>query len=334
MIKRIITRVLPAGVANNIRKQLSFIRALPHYLYDLRRYSRYSINKVIPLDSQTQLSAKIITLYHVIEKGLSMPSPRYGFGEDRIKLLMKLLLAYKQKKYSCNTHFSSAVTVLENYVEFHKKSSIDVNYIEKFLSTIEFNSKVDGGAKKVSKNDVNVLSKGNFEDLVQARHSYRNFSDEKVDVDNIIDAIKIAQKSPSTCNRQSTRVYVIADRNKINQILQLQSGANGFMDKIDKLIMLTFDIESYQGEGDRSSGYIDTSLFGMTLIYALLYKGIGSISLNWSKPKNDDICLRKIMKIKESHNVVFFIGVGILKEESMVAVSSRFNVNEIVTKVN
>jgi hypothetical protein len=117
-------------------------------------------------------------------------------------------------------------------------------------------------------------------------------------------------------------------------LLTLQGGARGFQHKIDKLIILTFDIEAYQGEGDRISGYIDASLFGMTLLYALTQKGIGSISLNWSKSKEIDIQLRTLSNIKKSHNIVFFIGVGMIKDKTKVAASARLDIDEVIVAHN
>ena len=97
-----------------------------------------------------------------------------------------------------------------------------------------------------------------------------------------------------------------------------------------KLLMICFDIKSYQGPGDRYTGYIDSSLFAMTLIYALTYKGLGSISLNWSKRKELDHKLREIISIQNSHNVVFFVGVGHLNETTKIAVSKRYNLEDVI----
>ena len=71
----------------------------------------------------------------------------------------------------------------------------------------------------------------------------------------------------------------------MKKVLELQSGSRGFADKIDKLLIISYDIKSYQGSGDRNTGYIDSSLFAMTLIYALTFMGIGTVPLNWSKSK-------------------------------------------------
>ena len=313
---------------------LRYIRALKSnyksFFYDFKRFSFFSIQNTYPKD-KTQLQSKIISLYHVIEKGLIMPKTRLGYGKDRIELLISLLKLYKGN-FECSTsvHYKSALKVLQAYVDLHQTSDIDVDYIKTFLEKESIVNKESGGYFEVDKEFVLKKAKGDFLDLVDVRSSTRNFSDTPVAVDDIYEAITIAQKSPSTCNRQSTRVYVLTDKEKMRKVLELQGGSRGFDYKIDKLLIIGFDIKTYQGSGDRYTGYIDSSLFAMTLQYALTYKGLGCVSLNWSKPKDLDLELRKVINIEDSHNIIFFIGVGNLEEKTKIAVSTRYNLDDIL----
>lgn len=323
---------------NDLYKKIDFLfrflRALKQgyesFFYDFIRFSRYSIQNTFPKDD-IQLQSKIISLYHVIEKGLIMPNTRIGYGKDRIELLIKLLKLYDSKFDSIsNVHYNSALKVLEVYLDLHKKTDLDLDYIKLFLNKNGFKNKMQGGYYNLNKQSFIKEAQSNFLDLTKVRKSIRNFSNETVSIDDIRHAIKIAQSSPSTCNRQASRVYLLTNKKKIENVLKLQSGSRGFGNKIDKLLMICFDIKSYQGSGDRYTGYIDASLFAMTLIYALTYKGLGSISLNWSKRKELDLKLREIINIQNSHNVVFFIGVGHLNEATKIAVSKRYNLEDII----
>lgn len=316
---------------------LRFIRALKDsfssYLYDFIRFSKFSIQNTYPTD-KIHLQSKIISLYHVIEKGLIMPKPRLGFGKDRIELLIKLLKLYDYKYISSNNiHFNSSIKVLKSYVDLHQNSKINTNYIKDFLDLYPTDKNINGGYFNLDLNIFNKKSKGNFSELCEARNSMRNFSNEPVCENDIKDAIKLAQLSPSTCNRQSSRVYIINDKIVMEKVLKLQAGSRGFSEKIDKLLMICYDIKSYQGSGDRNSGYIDSSLFAMSLIYALTFKGIGTISLNWSKSKESDIQIRKIINIRKSHNIIFFIGLGNLNKTTKVAVSTRHNIDDILIEI-
>ncbi|EAR12264.1 hypothetical protein PI23P_06560 [Polaribacter irgensii 23-P] len=328
-----IKKIIPSVFDKFLRYSRAFKAFYPSFYYDLHRFSKYSIKNTYP-SKHTQLTAKIISLYHVIEKGLIMPDRRLGYGKDRIELLITLLKQYKES-YSCglSVHYNSALKVLQTYIDIHKDSTINVDYIVIFLKNESRLEKASGGSFELKKEVFKEKSKGDFEDLVSIRKSIRNFSKESVSLDTIYDAIKIAQNSPSTCNRQSSRVYLFSEKVKIMQVLKLQEGSRGFDHKIDKLLMIGYDIEAYQGSGDRYSGYIDASLFAMSLLYALTYKGLGSVSLNWSKSKEKDINLRKVINIKESHNIVFFIGVGNLNDKTDIAVSTRHNLDDILLEL-
>jgi len=335
MVKQFLIKLLPFKVEQIARYVLSLFRYTPHYLYDMHRFAKYSINKISPCHNQTQLIARITTLYHVLEKGLTMPEPRLGFGLSRVSALIALLEMYKNMGFSVqNTQYKAGLTSLENYINFHKGTEIDTEFIAIFLVKSNQCNLSNSSFFQIEANDFHSKVKGSFLDLVDIRHSLRDFKEASVPMVDIVEAISIAQKSPSTCNRQSARVYTFSKKNKIQKLLTLQGGARGFQHKIDKLIILTFDIEAYQGEGDRMSGYIDASLFGMTLLYALTQKGIGSISLNWSKSKEIDIQLRTLSNIKKSHNIVFFIGVGMIKDKTKVAASARLDIDEVIVAHN
>lgn len=328
-----IKKYIPTRLERFLRYSRAFKAFYPSFYYDLDRFTKHSIKNTYPKNN-TQLTAKIISLYHVIEKGLIMPDRRLGYGKDRIELLISLLKQYK-KAYLCDTsvHYNSALIVLQTYIDIHKDSDIDVTYIKQFLKNESAVEKVKGGYFELDKKTFKEKGQGNFQDVIEVRKSIRNFSNEPVSIDTIYEAIKIAQNAPSTCNRQSARVYLFSDKDKIMEALKLQEGSRGFDHKIDKLLMIGYDIEAYQGSGDRYSGYIDASLFAMSLLYALTYKGLGTVSLNWSKSKEKDINLRKTINIKDSHNIIFFIGIGNLNDKTKIAVSARHNLEDILIEL-
>ena len=323
-------KFLPKKLDLFLRNLRALKESFKSYLYDYLRFSKYSIKKTFP-DDKTQLQSKIISLYHVLEKGLIMPKTRLGYGNERILQLIQLLKIYKTKFNSnSSVHYNSALKVLISYVDIHSKTKIDTTYIQDFLRENSPQNSINGGYYDLDLKLFTEKSKGNFVDLCQIRNSVRNFSDKQVNVVDIKEAIKIAQSSPSTCNRQSSRVYLIEDKSKMEKVLELQSGSRGFADKTDKLLMISYDIKSYQGSGDRNTGYIDSSLFAMTLIYALTFLGIGTVSLNWSKSKELDLKLRQVVSIEKSHNVVFFIGLGHLNKTTKIAVSARPKTEDIL----
>ena len=66
-----------------------------------------------------------------------------------------------------------------------------------------------------------------FQTLAYSRHSVRDFSDKPLSVEQVKKAVKLAQTAPSACNRQSSRIIHVIDREKCEKILNIQGGAKG-----------------------------------------------------------------------------------------------------------
>ena len=73
-----------------------------NYFYDLHRFWRYASNHRVGGCTETQRVSAIIATYHVIEKGMSMPEVRLGYGQDVIRKLIGLILSYQSAGYSIN----------------------------------------------------------------------------------------------------------------------------------------------------------------------------------------------------------------------------------------
>ena len=315
-----------------------WFKYLSDYLYDLTRYVKHSNIEYVEYQDIDKLISKIITLYHVIEKGLSLESPRLMFGLARVNLLMNCISMYAARVNVCDwsVHATSALHVLDEYLKFNECHGKKIPELENFLlnySDILNCNSLAGGTKVLDIEEVALSDKPFFDDVIMARSSIRNFGEDSINIEDIYESIRTAQKSPSTCNRQSARVLITEDSKIISSLLALQNGANGFDSKIQCLLLVCCDLKYYQGVGDRMSGVIDGSLFGMTLLHALTRFKIASISLNWSKGYQNDKKLRKLIQIPESYNVLFFVGLGSFKEKTRVPVSTKSNVYDICKKI-
>ena len=51
---------------------------------------------------------------------------------------------------------------------------------------------------------------------MEQRHSVREFAETPVTVEEIMNAVRVAMRTPSVCNRQPTRVHIITDA-ELNQ---------------------------------------------------------------------------------------------------------------------
>ncbi|MGD6794159.1 nitroreductase family protein [Metabacillus indicus] len=325
---------MPKKLFVTIKALRDMPKIMNNYNYDFKRYLKYSSS--VADNQRIKLEAQITAKYHVIEKGLSMPKPRVGFGKDKVSLLISLLERYIGLGYSTETtQIKAAVKVLFEYFEFNDGVNDDHTLKLKIrANNLIKNYKVDdnvGGIVITNREEFLAKTNDNFKEFAFSRHSVRNFSDKPVDLNLLIEAIEIAQKTPSVCNRQSSRVYIIKDKEKVKEALSLQNGNRGFGHLIDKVLIVTSDLNAFKGLIERNQSFIDGGMYSMSLLYALHYQGLGACALNWSVGKGKDIKLRKALGIQGSENIMMMIGVGNLPDKLSIPISKRKDINEITT---
>ncbi len=308
----------------------NYFSLLSNYFYDFQSYLHFS-SAVYPPKKLAQLEAKIIARYHNIEKGLSFAEVRLGFGKEKIDLLFTFLDQYVSSKYDQSRGvFQTALSVLEAYVSYHEKRNYDARWMKTKLITYQNLKTGAGGTIRLAKNALLKLQQGNFEDLAMNRHSIRNFSSESVSIKIIENAVSIAQKAPSVCNRQSGRVYVVKNQELKKKVLELHKGNAGFGHLADTILIVTSDLRTFTHVGERYQGYIDGSLFGMSLVYALHSLGVASCMMNWSVKKDEDKKMHSVVQIPEHEVIVFLVAVGHYPETFEVAKSLRMNRDNIM----
>lgn len=299
--------------------------------YDVSRYARHSTLLKRPL-TPGQAKSWITAAGHVVEKAMTLPEPRVGFGQPHVRELLSVL-----RQWSCDACFvqsveyQSAVGSIQRYLEFHKERQHPVPEIAGLFQEIQglATAAALGGTKSVSREDVQAAAVGDFEALAHSRSSVRAFSGEPVDVECIARAIRLAQRSPSACNRQCSRVYVVRDPVVKRKTLALQNGNRGFGESADVLLVVAAEIESFYGSPERNQAFIDGGLFSMSLLFGLHYVGLGACPLAWCVPRKNDRELRKVLPLRDSETVIMLIAVGRLRERFDVAMSTRKNTEEI-----
>ncbi|MNP41368.1 malonic semialdehyde reductase [compost metagenome] len=162
------------------------------------------------------------------------------------------------------------------------------------------------------------------------RFSIRVFNETPVSEELIKEAANIARKSPSVCNRQTTRIYSFSTPEQKKSLLALQNGNRGFGHLASHVIAITSDLQCFTGTGERHQAYVDGGLMAMSFVYALQSLGIGSCFLNWSVTADIDERFRRISGIPKSHVIVTLIAIGNIPEKLNIAESPRLPVNEIL----
>jgi nitroreductase len=341
-MKRVLRILLPEGVLRCLRNAKSAFVLRRQYAWDARRFRSYS---AMTKTDTAHLKAQITYYYHVIEKGLSFSNTRTGFGQDRVKALLDLMAAYRNGG-GCmeDSQYLSAMEVLRAYEEYHRKECTEaagetlctlLDQIAGMLSNPAHfpacqSGSVAGGYRVLEREEFQAKGRGDFAELSQSRCSVRDFSSEPVDLAAIEDVIDLARKTPSVCNRQASRAYVVENRKTIQEILELHGGTRGFTEDVDKLIVIAGTLSVFLNAAERNQVYLDTGLFAMSILYGLHYKGLGACPLHWCAKEAKDKALRELVPVVDSDTVTCLVGVGHLPDTFKVAVSHRKPLGEIL----
>jgi len=293
-----------------------------------RRYSRYSFtaNRCVCFE---QYEALIRKLYHSIEKGLSYKERRLGFGKDNIKTLISLLEKYVRDGYPIEADvYRSALCNLQEYVALHGEEHLPlIREIADAYRRLPGAPDASGGTASITREAIDQALKLDFDAFSGSRHSVREFSGDAVEVERILRAVEMAQRTPSVCNRQGWKVRLIADKGVMAAVLKNQNGNRGFGIGIDKLLIVTTDLRYFNRDREQYQAFVDGGLYSMNLLYGLHYQGLASISLSAALTPGQEKNVRKLAGIGDSEVLILFIGVGMYRETFNVPRSTRKKAN-------
>lgn len=310
-----------------LRDQLSLIAA---YRYDWQIYRRHS-GLFRPGDAGV-LEARLIKAYHRVEKGMSLAQPRPGFGKDAVQQILSEVRQYLDH-FGASPTTCRALNTLREYVNFNQRHHTDVSWLEPELEALMQRSTGEtgiGGTRRVRRDDILKAASIDLKTFFEHRHSVRQFSGAPVEDEVIRQAVLMAKKSPSVCNREPGCVFVATAAETKAALLALQNGNRGFGEQADRVLLITSRLDAFLTVGERYQSWIDGGLFAMSLIYALHSLGVASCCLNWSVEPDSDRALRKIAGVPADHHVIMMLAIGRLPEELPVAQSPRRPLEQVL----
>lgn len=332
-MRKIVKKLVPESILSKIKRIFNQIQLYKDYRKDMKRYSKYSL-ELSKERSQRHLETDLIFFYHKIEKGLSLPNPRVGFGKGNVNYLLEQLKKY-QATYGWDYTAQVSLNALYSYYEFNKQHGLvledllsEIEHLKKGAMKSSNNGVTMGGVSKVKKKEIKN-TEVNFKDFANTRYSIRNFSKGRISKSTIEEAVMIAQKTPSVCNRQSSKVYIYEGEDK-DKVLKHQNGNAGFGNDADKVLLITVELKDFRGPKERNQAFIDGGLYSMSLIYALHSLGVGTCALNLSLSHNDELKLKKEARIPESEVTIMMIAIGEIPEEFYVADSPRREIKDVL----
>ena len=319
---------LPYRAARTVWRKVKLLRLQAHlvsdYLYDLRRFRIWSHGTDADR-TQAQALHAIYKSYHGVEKGLSLRVPRPGFGVPKIAFLMGKLRDYT-KRFDADG-VPAATSALQSYQAFNADHDIKNPALETFLA--DHPDDQSGGTKPVSRDKIMAMTATTGPDFFWSRHSVRQYADTPVPLEMIHQAVDMARKTPSVCNRQGARVHVFADAQKA---LDWQPGNTGFGHLASRALIVTADLQAFSGTGERNQPFIDGGMFAMSLLYALHAQGLGACPLAWSMRADKDRTMRAALDIPDSEAVIMMISVGHLPQTLQVAKSHRMPLDHFMVE--
>ncbi|MBC8207265.1 MAG: nitroreductase family protein [Kiritimatiellaeota bacterium] len=331
-MKRFWRKVIPDTMWFGLVDFKNLIAASFVYQLDAIRFMRYARTSGRGL-KEKQLEAYLWAQAHVIEKGLSLPETRLGYGKAGIDGLFSACDQYLQAGYKRSIiAFENALDVLHQYVQFHEKSGHDVGSIKSRLDKYDVPCGVHGaGTINYSKKEYCSLAHGDFVEFVNSRSSVRSFGQDPVPEELVQESLELARKSPSACNRQCWEVVWVKSDEAKSSLLALQNGSRGFGEHADSFLVITGDLSVSFGLRERRQVFIDCALYAMTLMNALHYFGVGVCPLNWSVLPRENKKMLNLLKLSDSSEVVIILAIGSLPDNVEVAKSVRKTVQETLS---
>lgn len=295
------------------------------------RYDQGRFLKVSPNSKTTTKEgalAAIIMTYHVVEKGLTMPDMRLGFGREMILGLICSLNEFADKYGTEAPQFIEAVRVIAEYKKIHDEAGFELDEVRsRAIAALLTRVPVEPSHQiEMTRERYWADLDAPFETFSASRHSVRHFAG-TISEEQIRNAVALANNAPSACNRQYMRVHCVSDRKQIQECLALQNGNRGFGHLADKLLILTADLRAVWG-AERNDIFTNAGIYLMNLCYSLHKNKVAHCMLNWSTPPPSDKKLRKLLPISEAETVIVFIACGDVPEKFKLASSPRKSVGE------
>lgn len=265
---------------------------------------------------------EILQTCHRLEKGLLIKNPRKLWGWDKANRILELV-NYSKDPFVLKTAFSVISAYISSKINCKYKE--DVLQADKFIKNHNFSPNCDefGGVKSVSNVFFNDYERSIISKLFISRHSTRTFSDEQITEENIREAIKLALRCPSACNRQPYKIYVVSDTDKEKYI----APSKGYSGKC--YLFITGMIDAYTLD-EVNDWIVSPSIFAGYLTLSLHSLGIGSCVVRKDLISNSEYNkkIREFCKIPRNEKIILEMAIGHYLSENLVPISNRRDIDE------
>jgi hypothetical protein len=227
-LKNIIKKLLGVKTLERIRNFRIKRTLKRNFLMDYKLYKKHS--SVFNKDTYNKIESEITLRYHSIEKGFLYNPIRFRFAKKRVEELLNYLKLKDVDSHINGTQIQSAILNLCAYYELHSDNNIDISdyflkdeyeQLKKKLIT-KFQP-----VKYHTSSDYFKYIHSDFEQFSLSRCSVREYTGEKISIDVFNKVVELANHAPSVCNRQGISVYLVDNKEKLDEILFIQGGLKG-----------------------------------------------------------------------------------------------------------
>lgn len=326
------------SIKEKLRENASalFARMIPAMTDEYRTFARGNARCGNSEDPERRLT-DILMLTHALEKAFSLPSPRPSFGRAKALRLCSLIEGYIAD-FGFGDALRVPVSLVAAYIAYHQENGVDDDDLRRIRVCFDSFVKASGhpagyfdaaGWISMTAGDMAGAAGCSFRELVALRHSVRDFGPDPIADMRIREALSIAAGSPSACNRQAWRAHVFRGDKKV-RLLEMQGGASGFADRADAAIMICADMRRYYTR-EVHLGYVDASLFAMSLIYALTAAGVATVPLTLAIDRKIISRIHTDFDIPSWEIPVILIAAGSYPPEFRVCMSQRDTADSFTT---
>lgn len=266
----------------------------------------------------------------MVEKGLSLPSPRPGFGEDAVRKLCGLVLESIEANQNAY-ETSLAVNALESYRQFNDQHGVTVPTHVTGLLHRAASLGVHPSAPAIKHMQARTTPPSSSLEFLTSRSSVRNFSHEGVPDEVLAAAARAAQSAPCVCNRQAGRIHFVKDEKARSRVLALQNGNRGFGATAPVIAVISIDLSEFLEANERYQCWIDGGMFAQNFLLGIHAQGYGACPLNWSAPVARDRAFHRLGIVPDNEQVLMLVALGALKKSYRVAASQRRSLETVAT---
>lgn len=314
---------------------MGILKALYHRFYlnnkcrkllNLERFYLQKFNGSFDTESDiVKLENMIRISVHGIEKGFSYRETKPAFGVEKITRLLQMLNNYSKHQQANNVFVEDCLSTVKSYIDSFDGSEKIIDIKKEYNNLVAMTGSdimPKDTVLRIEKTDVDkTLESLDYEAFIASRHSYRFYDKTPVDKLLLEKALKIAEHTPTACNRQGQHVYIFTHNNK-NKLLNI-GPSRGFVSEVDTAILITVDMRAYFID-EFYQCYVDGGLYAMNLINALHSVGLGCIPLTagmFAVDKRKELCSKFNIPLNEAP--IITIGVGNREKEAHVNASYR-----------